>query len=147
MSVAILGPRSMPKTGIEYHVYGSHLFHTSSEEVWRYVTRFSEFTDYRHRVFTVHRDQVYSMPINLGTMSAYFRRHLTPDQARELIQAEIKREGITAPANLGRKGNFAYRPIPLRGLYQGLYRKAVANRSPTTAKLDYHSPAGPHDLQ
>jgi len=91
------------KTGIEYHVYGSHLFHTSSEEVWRYVTRFSEFTDYRHRVFTVHRDQVYSMPINLGTMSAYFGRHLTPDQARELIQAEIKREGITAPANLEEK--------------------------------------------
>ena len=91
------------KTGIEYHVYGSHLFHTGSEEVWRYVTRFSEFTDYRHRVFTVHRDQVYSMPINLGTMSAYFRRHLTPDQARELIQTEIKREGITAPANLEEK--------------------------------------------
>ena len=91
------------KTSIEYHVYGSHLFHTSSDEVWRYVTRFSEFTDYRHRVFTVHRDQVYSMPINLGTMSAYFRRHLSPDQARELIAAEIRREGITAPANLEEK--------------------------------------------
>jgi UDP-galactopyranose mutase len=91
------------KTGIEHHVYGSHLFHTGSEEVWRYVTRFSEFTDYRHRVFTVHRGQVYSMPINLGTMSAYFRRHLTPDQARELIQAEIEREDIAAPANLEEK--------------------------------------------
>jgi UDP-galactopyranose mutase len=91
------------KTGIEYHVYGSHLFHTGSEEVWRYVTRFSEFSNYRHRVFTVHRDQVYSMPINLGTMSAYFKRHLTPDQARELIQAEIRREGLSTPANLEEK--------------------------------------------
>ena len=91
------------ETGIEYHVYGSHLFHTGSEEVWRYISRFSEFTDYRHRVFTVHRGQVYSMPINLGTMSSYFRRHLTPDDARELIQAEINREGITAPANLEEK--------------------------------------------
>jgi UDP-galactopyranose mutase len=91
------------KTGIEYHVYGSHLFHTSSEEVWRYITRFSEFTDYRHRVFTVHRGQVYSMPINLGTISSYFRRHLTPDEARALIQAEIDREGITAPTNLEEK--------------------------------------------
>jgi UDP-galactopyranose mutase len=92
-----------PATGIEYHVYGSHLFHTSSDDVWRYVQRFSQFNDYRHRVFTVHRGQVYSMPINLGTISSYFQRHLTPDQARDLIQAEIDREGITAPANLEEK--------------------------------------------
>ena len=91
------------ETGIEYHIYGSHLFHTSSEEIWRYITGFSEFTDYRHRVFTVHGGQVYSMPINLGTISSYFKRHLTPDQARELIQAEIDQEGITAPANLEEK--------------------------------------------
>jgi UDP-galactopyranose mutase len=92
-----------PGTGIEYHVYGSHLFHTGSEEIWRYITRFSEFTDYRHRVFTVHRGQVYSMPINLGTISSFFRRHLAPTEAQELIRAEIDREGITSPMNLEEK--------------------------------------------
>lgn len=90
-------------TGIEYHVYGSHLFHTGNEEVWRYINRFSEFTEYRHRVFTVHRGQVYSMPINLGTISTYFRRQLSPDEARDLIRSEIAREGLTAPANLEEK--------------------------------------------
>jgi len=90
-------------TGIEHHVYGSHLFHTSSEEVWQYINRFSEFTDYRHRVFTVHRGRVYSMPINLGTISSYFGKYLTPDEAHKLIAAEIKREGITAPTNLEEK--------------------------------------------
>ena len=90
-------------SGIEYHVYGSHLFHTSNEEVWQYIKRFTEFNDYRHRVFSVHRGEVYGMPINLGTISSFFKRHLTPSQARELIQMEIDRERITAPANLEEK--------------------------------------------
>ena len=92
-----------PASGIEHHVYGSHLFHTSNEEVWQYIKRFTEFNDYRHRVFTVHRGEVYGMPINLGTISSFFKRHLTPSEARDLIQMEIDRERITAPANLEEK--------------------------------------------
>jgi UDP-galactopyranose mutase len=76
------------ETGIEYHKYGSHLFHTNSEEVWRYLHRFTTFTSYRHRVLTVHKGQVYPMPINLGTICAFFGRHLTPTQARELISQQ-----------------------------------------------------------
>ncbi len=90
-------------TGIEYHAYGSHIFHTSSDEVWHYLNGFGEFTDYRHRVFTVHRGHVYSMPINLGTICAFFGRHLTPAAARELIESEIKSENIVHPANLEEK--------------------------------------------
>ena len=30
-------------TGIEIHQYGSHIFHTDNEEVWNYITRFTEF--------------------------------------------------------------------------------------------------------
>ena len=40
------------ETGIEYHEYGSHLFHTSSETVWKFITEFSSFNNYRHRVFS-----------------------------------------------------------------------------------------------
>ena len=31
-----------PETGIEVHVYGAHLFHTSNEQVWEYVNRFTD---------------------------------------------------------------------------------------------------------
>jgi UDP-galactopyranose mutase len=77
-----------PDTGIEVHRYGAHLFHTSNERVWEYVNRFTEFTDYRHRVFTVSGGRAYQMPINLGTLCEYYGRHLTPDQARELIREQ-----------------------------------------------------------
>ncbi|HZY90452.1 MAG TPA: UDP-galactopyranose mutase [Gemmataceae bacterium] len=92
-----------PATGIEYHKYGSHLFHTNSDEVWNYLRRFTTFTNYRHRVLTVHRGQVYPMPINLGTICAFFGRYMSPAQARELIEGQIAAETITDANNLEEK--------------------------------------------
>jgi UDP-galactopyranose mutase len=91
-----------PTTGIEVHRYGAHLFHTSNERVWRYVNRFTEFTGYQHRVFTVVKDRVYPMPINLGTICEFFGRHLSPTQARALV-AEQAAEIVAEPANLEEK--------------------------------------------
>lgn len=92
-----------PDTGIEVHTYGSHLFHTSSEDVWNYVNRFSGFSNYRHRVITRHRDRFFTMPLNLGTLSTLFGRFLTPTDAKAIIAAEVAASGITQPANLEEK--------------------------------------------
>ena len=78
------------KTGIEIHKYGSHLFHTSHEGVWKYVNQFTEFNSYKHHVWTIHKGQTYPMPINLGTMSQFFGHSLTPNTARAIIENEIK---------------------------------------------------------
>jgi UDP-galactopyranose mutase len=86
-----------PETGIEVHRYGAHLFHTSNERVWRYVNRFTAFSDYQHRVFTIHRGRVFPMPINLATIGEFFGRYLTPDQARRLV-AEQAGELVTGDA-------------------------------------------------
>lgn len=91
------------ETGIEYHKYGSHLFHTNDAKIWNYLHRFTTFTSYRHQVLTVHRGQVYPMPISLATMCAYFGRHLTPQQARALIADEVAQANIGQPANLEEK--------------------------------------------
>jgi UDP-galactopyranose mutase len=90
-----------PATGIEVHRYGAHLFHTSNERVWEYVNRFTAFTDYRHRVYSVFKGRVYPMPINLGTICAYFGRAMGPDEARRLI-AEQAAE-VADPRNLEEK--------------------------------------------
>jgi len=92
-----------PETGIEVHRYGAHLFHTSNERVWEYVNRFTDFTGYQHRVFTVSNGQVYSMPINLATMCGYFGRHLSPDQARALVREQACEVSVDAAANLEEK--------------------------------------------
>ena len=90
-------------TDIEVHRYGSHLFHTSSEAVWHYVNRFSEFSNYRHRVVARHDNRFFTMPVNLGTLSTLFGRFLSPSEARALIAAEATAAGITAPSNLEEK--------------------------------------------
>ena len=79
-------------SGIEIHKYGSHLFHTSNERVWEYVNRFTKFNNYRHTVFTVHNNELFSLPVNLHTISQLFHLNLGPVEARELITRESSRE-------------------------------------------------------
>jgi UDP-galactopyranose mutase len=107
-----------PETGIEVHRYGAHLFHTSNRRVWDYVRRFTEFTGYQHRVYSVTKGQTYPLPINLGTICQYFGRHLTPDQARALVRehaGEIDPDQVT---------NLEQRAISLIGrpLYEAFVR-------------------------
>ena len=92
-----------PETGIEYHRYGSHLFHCNSREVWDYLHNFTEFTSYRHRVVTVHKGKVFPMPIGLGTICAFFERYMSPTEAKQLIQSQVDSEGLLNPANLEEK--------------------------------------------
>lgn len=92
-----------PTTGIEVHTYGSHIFHTSNVRVWDYVRRFSAFNDYRHHVWTVHRGRVYPMPIGLATMTQFFARTLTPEQARALVEEQAGELLGAVPTNLEEK--------------------------------------------
>lgn len=92
-----------PETGIEVHRYGAHLFHTSNETVWRYLNRFTEFTDYKHRVLSVYQDKIYAMPINLLTMSQFFGRVMTPESAVALIEAQRQEMAGRMPRNLEEK--------------------------------------------
>jgi UDP-galactopyranose mutase len=91
------------ETGIEYHPYGSHLFHTSNPEVWNFVTRFSSFNNYRHRAFARYRGQTYTLPINLMTINRFFGLDLAPEEARAFIAAAAAAERLPSPRNLEEK--------------------------------------------
>src|SRR4051812_11834473 len=92
-----------PETGIEVHRYGAHLFHTSNERVWDYVNRFTTFTGYQHRVFTIFEDRVYPMPINLATICEYVGRYLTPAQARDWVREQASEIATDDVGNLEEK--------------------------------------------
>lgn len=119
-----------PETGIEVHVYGAHLFHTSNERVWDYANRFTSFTDYQHRVFTNHQGQVYSFPMNLGLINQFFGRSHTPQEARALV-AEQASEIDTADAN-----NLEEKAISLIGrpLYEAFVKGYTAKQWQTDPK-------------
>ena len=92
------------QTGIEVHRYGAHLFHTSNERVWEYVNRFTEFTNYVHRVYTRHNGIVYPKPINLGTINQFFNAAYSPAEAKALIAEQAGELAGTDPQNLNDKG-------------------------------------------
>jgi UDP-galactopyranose mutase len=119
-----------PETGIEVHVYGAHLFHTSNERVWEYANRFTAFTDYQHRVFTNYQGQVYSFPMNLGLINQFFGRSHTPDEARALV-AEQASEIHTADAK-----NLEEKAISLIGrpLYEAFVKGYTAKQWQTDPK-------------
>ncbi|GHG47717.1 UDP-galactopyranose mutase [Sinomonas cellulolyticus] len=92
------------QTGIEVHRYGAHLFHTSNQKVWDYVNQFTTFTNYVHRVYGVHKGEVFPLPINLGTINQFFRANYSPAEARALISEQAGELAGTDPQNLNDKG-------------------------------------------
>jgi UDP-galactopyranose mutase len=119
-----------PETGIEVHVYGAHLFHTSNDKVWEYVNRFTAFTSYQHRVFAKYQGQVYSFPMNLALINQFFGKDHTPDDARALI-AEQASEIDTAQAT-----NLEEKAISLIGrpLYEAFVKGYTAKQWQTDPK-------------
>ncbi len=119
------------ETGIEYHRYGSHLFHTSNEEVWEWVNRFSKFTNYRHRVFTRYEGRTYTMPINLMTLNGFFGVDLKPSEAEAFIREKAAAEPYPNPKN------FEEKAISLigRDLYKAFVQGYTAKQWETDPKL------------
>lgn len=75
-------------SGVMVHVYGPHIFHTDSEEVWSYVNRFATMMPFINRVKTVSQKEVYSLPINLHTINQFFHGTYSPKEAKKLIESK-----------------------------------------------------------
>lgn len=90
-------------TGIEFHKYGTHIFHTSSEKVWKYINFFTTFNGYRHQVLSMYKNKVYQMPINLETINSFYGVNLRPYEVDTFLKAEIEKEKIINPQNLEEK--------------------------------------------
>jgi UDP-galactopyranose mutase len=66
--------------GVLVHKYGPHIFHTNSREVFDYLSRFTEWRPYEHRVKASVEGQLVSVPINRDTINTLYGLQLTTDQ-------------------------------------------------------------------
>ena len=64
------------ENGISIHKYGSHIFHTSNVEVWRFVRRFADFNTYFHKVLAVIDGIETNIPFNLDTLYDVFPKNM-----------------------------------------------------------------------
>ena len=66
--------------GILYHKYGPHIFHTNSDAVVDYLSQFTEWRPYEHRVLACVRGKQVPIPINRTTLNELFDADLETDE-------------------------------------------------------------------
>ena len=72
--------------GIQVHKYGPHIFHTNSKEVFEYLSRFTEWRQYQHRVQALVDGPLLPMPINLDTINTLYGLSLTSFEVEEFFK-------------------------------------------------------------
>jgi UDP-galactopyranose mutase len=65
--------------GVLVHRYGPHIFHTNSERIFQYLSRFTEWRSYEHRVRSVVNGRTYPFPINRDTVNQLYDLELDDD--------------------------------------------------------------------
>jgi UDP-galactopyranose mutase len=73
--------------GILVHRYGPHIFHTNSREVFEYLSRFTEWRPYEHRVLASVDGKLVPVPINLDTVNRLYDLNLTPAALEQFLAA------------------------------------------------------------
>lgn len=85
------------KDGINIHTYGPHIFHTSNEEVWKWINQFVSFNNFTLRPTANYKGEIYSLPFNMWTFNKLW--DIThPYQAKAIIEEQSKE--INIPTNL-----------------------------------------------
>ena len=132
--------------GILIHRYGPHIFHTNSSEVFNYLSRFTQWRPYEHRVLAEVRGQQVPIPINRTTLNALFDAGLEDDaDAAAFLAARAE------PVNVVRTSEDVVVSAVGQELYRLFFRgytrkqwgldpseldKAVTARVPTRTNID-----------
>ena len=73
--------------GINVHKYGPHIFHTSNEEVWKFVNQFTKFNHFELHTIANYKGELYNLPFNMNTFHQMWGIR-TPEEAEEKIEDE-----------------------------------------------------------
>jgi UDP-galactopyranose mutase len=74
------------EAGILVHKYGPHIFHTNARDVFDYLSRFTEWRPYQHRVRASVDGQIVPIPINLDTINSLYGLNLTSFEVEDFFK-------------------------------------------------------------
>lgn len=81
--------------GVLIHPYGPHIFHTNSKRIFSYLSQFTDWRFYEHRVLAQVENQLYPIPINRTTINKLYNLDLTENQVEAYLeQVREKRHPI-----------------------------------------------------
>lgn len=77
--------------GILVHKYGPHIFHTNSKDVFDYLTKFTAWRWYEHKVLASVDGQFVPIPINLNTINSLYGLNLSSDQVEAFLNSKAEK--------------------------------------------------------
>lgn len=77
--------------GILVHVYGSHILHHDSPELHKYLSKFTKWTPYNHKVLASVDGQLVPLPIGIDTINKLYNKNLDSDQLEEYFQSKAEK--------------------------------------------------------
>ena len=86
--------------GINVHLFGAHIFHTSNEEVWEFVNKFANFNNFVNSPIANYKGELYNLPFNMNTFTQIWGDVKTSEDAKRKIEEERKKHYKENPANL-----------------------------------------------
>lgn len=78
--------------GVLIHPYGPHIFHTNSEDIFDYLSKFTEWRPYQHRVLASVDGQMVPMPINLDTINKLYGLNLTSFEVEKFFESVAEKK-------------------------------------------------------
>jgi UDP-galactopyranose mutase len=84
--------------GVLIHKYGPHIFHTNSHEVFNYLSKFTQWRQYQHRVLASVDGQLLPLPINLDTINKLYGLNLNAFELKDFFNkvAEPREKIVTS---------------------------------------------------
>ncbi|MEI9892109.1 MAG: NAD(P)-binding protein [Caulobacteraceae bacterium] len=104
--------------GVLMHKYGPHIFHTNSQEIVSYLSRFTRWRPYEHRVLADLQGVHVPMPINRTTVNTLYGLNLQTEEEVEAFFAS-RAEARAQHQDLRGRGGVQGRPRTLRALLPG----------------------------
>ena len=82
--------------GVLMHPYGPHIFHTNSADIFEYLSQFTEWRPYQHRVLASVDGQEVPMPINLDTVNKLYGLNLTSFEMEKWFESVAEKKETIA---------------------------------------------------
>ncbi|HUQ90204.1 MAG TPA: UDP-galactopyranose mutase [Bryobacteraceae bacterium] len=102
--------------GLLIHKYGPHIFHTNSRDVFEYLSKFTKWRDYEHRVLASVDNKLVPIPINLDTVNQLYGLNLESDQLERYFESVAEK-----PASLRTSEDAVVSRVG-RDLYEKMFR-------------------------
>jgi UDP-galactopyranose mutase len=82
--------------GVRIHPYGPHIFHTNGQYIVEYLSRFTDWLPYEHRVLAQVDGKLLPMPINIDTVNGLYGLHLDETSIKSFFEQVRERRAPVA---------------------------------------------------